>query len=146
VFSDIRTLKEKKRPANATEMAVLVAHYLSDIAPESERRETIGTGEISKYFQQADYRATGQPRVILHRAKNAGYLDSATRGQYQLNPVGRNLARQGLPRSESDARVTSRRATTSKRSGGKRKSQTPKKPASRRRKSSTGRKSATRSR
>jgi hypothetical protein len=106
VFTDVRTLKEKKEPANSVEMAVLVAYYLSELAPSSEKRETIGTDEISKYFQQADYQASGQPRVILHRAKNAGYLDSAERGQYKLNPVGRNLAKQGLPRLASTAKRT----------------------------------------
>ena len=82
-------------------MAVLVAYYLSEVTPGAERKETIGTADISQFFKQADYRASGQPRVVLHRAKNAGYLDSAERGQYKLNPVGRNLAKQGLPRPET---------------------------------------------
>jgi len=137
-FTDIRTLKEKKRPANAVDMAVLVAYYLAEIAPDSERRETIGTDEVTRYFQQADYRSSGQPRVILHRAKNAGYLDSAERGQYKLNPVGRNLAIQGLPRVESVA-------TRSKPAAKRRKARaTPKRGAAK--KSPTAKRKSARSR
>lgn len=144
-FVDIRTFKERKRPANAVEMAVLVAHYLSEIAPDSERMGTIGTDEITKYFNQADYRASGQPRVILHRAKNAGYLDSAERGQYRLNPVGRNLATQGLPRPESSSKSTAKSTRTRKRPSAKRKAAASKKrtgakkPASGRSKSARSR-------
>lgn len=141
-FTDIRTLKEKKGPANAVEMAVLVAYYLSEIAPDSEKRETIGTDEVSKYFQQADYQASGQPRVILHRGKNAGYLDSAERGQYRLNPVGRNLAKQGLPRPESTAKSAARRR---KPATAKRKAAAAKKRSGAK-KSPTGRRKSARSR
>lgn len=114
-FTDIRSLKERKRPGNAVEMAVLVAYYLSELAPENERREAIGTDEITRYFQQAGYRAKGQPRVILHRTKNAGYMDSAQRGQYRLNPVGLNLAKQGLPRPEGATRSTGVRKPAARR-------------------------------
>lgn len=95
---DVRTLKERKEPKSAVEMAVLVAYYLSEVAKAPERKTTIGTADLTKYFKHADYRLPSEPRIILHQAKNAGYLDSEARGQYSLNPVGYNLVTHGLPR------------------------------------------------
>lgn len=96
---DIRALKEQKSPRSAVEMSVLVAYYLSELAPEAERKESIAAADLTKYFKQADYRLPSTPRVTLHQAKNAGYLDSASHGQYKLNPVGYNLVAHGLPSS-----------------------------------------------
>lgn len=106
VIRDIRTLKEQKSPRSAVEMSVLVAYYLSELAPEGEQKESITTADLTKYFKQADYRLPSTPRVTLHQAKNAGYLDSASHGQYKLNPVGYNLVAHGLPSSSK----TSKRA------------------------------------
>jgi hypothetical protein len=107
--TDIRSLKDQKSPRSAVEMAVLVAFYAAELAPGEERRETIGTAEIDKYFKQAGYRLPSTPRLTLHQAKNAGYIDSASHGQYKLNPVGYNLVVHGLPSESSrTAKKTSR--------------------------------------
>jgi hypothetical protein len=111
--SDIRTLKDRKQPKSAVEMAVLVAYYLSEVAKPDERKSTIGTADITKYFKQGDYPLPSQPRVILHRAKNAGYLDPSDRAQYKLNPVGHNLVAHSLPRSGAKGATTRRRAVAS---------------------------------
>lgn len=124
--SDIRTLKDKKQPKSAVEMAVLVAYYLAEMAKPPERKTAIGTNDITKFFKQADYRLPSQPRVILHQAKNAGYLDSGGRGQYSLNPVGYNLVTHGLPRSAAAKQPTTRRRATVKS-----KAKTTKKPTAR---------------
>jgi hypothetical protein len=102
-------------------MAVLVAYYASEVAKPSERKNTIGTADITKYFKQADYPLPSQPRVILHRAKNAGYLDSSNRAQYRLNPVGHNLVAHGLPRPTGKQTTTRRRV---KKMGAKRRKKT----------------------
>jgi len=99
---DIRSLREEKKPRSAVEMAAIVAHYLADLAPAGERRDTIGTAEITRYFGQAGYRSQSDPRFVLSNAKAAGYFDSAGRGAYKLNPVGYNLVTAGLPRRGSD--------------------------------------------
>lgn len=91
VFSDIRSLKEEKAPKSNVEMAVLVAYYLSELAPEDQRQDSIGTSELVKYFKQANYKLPTKPRVVLFHAKNSGYLDNAAHGKYKLNPVGYNL-------------------------------------------------------
>jgi hypothetical protein len=101
--ADIRTLKERKAPKSAVEMAVLVAFYLSEVAPDAERKNSITTADVTKYFKQAGYRLPPRPRITLHQAKNAGYLDSGARGEYSLNPVGYNLVTHGLPRSSSSS-------------------------------------------
>ncbi len=98
--ADIRSLREEKQPKSANEMAALVAYYLSELAPEGERRETIGVAEISKYFKQAKYPLPKSPRSTLPNARAAGYFDYVGRSQYRLNPVGHNLVVHGLPRGE----------------------------------------------
>lgn len=143
VISDIRTLKDQKQPKSAVEMAVLVAYYVSEVAKGDERKNTIGTADITKYFKQGDYPLPSQPRVILHRAKNAGYLDPSDRAQYKLNPVGHNLVAHGLPRSGAKRTTTTRRAKTrvktQKKTAGT-KSRTRKKPTSRAKPKSTRKK------
>lgn len=88
---DIRSLKEAKSPRSANEMAALVAYYVSEIAPEGERRNAITKADIEKYFKSASFRLPADASFTLVNAKNAGYLDSIGSGQYKLNPVGYNL-------------------------------------------------------
>lgn len=111
-IADIRTLKEKKRPTTASEMAALVGFYFSEIAGESERKAEVDVGDMEKYFKQAGFRLPKVPRMILQNAKNAGYFDSTGSGQYRLNPVGYNLVAHGLPRHplESSERKPARKA------------------------------------
>jgi len=95
---DIRSLKEKKNPSNAKEMACLVALYLSEYAASDEQKKEIGERDIEKYFKQASYPLPKVPGQALRDAKSAGYLDSSSRGKFKLNPVGYNLAVHSLPR------------------------------------------------
>jgi hypothetical protein len=37
-------------------MAAVVAYYLSEAAPQDERKEAVTTADIAKYFKQANYR------------------------------------------------------------------------------------------
>lgn len=118
---DIRSLKDAKQPRSAIEMAVLVAYYLSEIAPQSDRKSEIGTDDINKYFKQADFPLPGRPRKTLLDAKAAGYIDSAARGAYKLNPVGHNLIAHGLPASGDNATPRRARTTAKKKAGTRRK-------------------------
>jgi hypothetical protein len=95
--SDIRTFKEQKRPETAVEMAAVVAYYLSELAPEDDRSETLSTATFLKYCKQASFPLPGTPQT-LKNAKKAGYLESAARGSYKLTPVGHNLVVHRLPR------------------------------------------------
>ncbi|MCU7846177.1 MAG: hypothetical protein KZQ93_20260 [Candidatus Thiodiazotropha sp. (ex Monitilora ramsayi)] len=94
---DIRTLKEEKQPKSAQQMACVVAYYLSELAGEDERSETVTTADLEKYFKQAGFKLPEDIKQVLKNAKRAGYFESAERGHYKLNAVGYNLVTHGLP-------------------------------------------------
>lgn len=96
-INDIRTLKEEKQPRSASEMATLVAYYLAELAPPSERKDRITSGDITKYFKQAPFQLPANAKMTLVHSKNAGYLDALGSGEYALNPVGYNLVAHNLP-------------------------------------------------
>ena len=98
---DIRTLRAEKAPATAIEMAAIVAYYLSEAAPKEQRKETVTTADIERYFKQAHHPLPNRIGNTLPNAAAAGYFDSAARGAYKLNPVGYNLVTQNLPRSST---------------------------------------------
>jgi hypothetical protein len=96
--TDIRSLAQQKAPTSAVERTVFVAYYLSEVAPETERKDYIGKEELIKYFKQAGFPLPKRPEQTLVNAKHAGYLDSVGEGKYRLNPVGHNLIAFNLPR------------------------------------------------
>jgi hypothetical protein len=102
-ITDIRTLKEKKKPTTAIEMACLVAFYLENHASEGDRKNTIKADDIKKYFKQADFPLPKVLSQLLVDAKAAGYFDSPGRGKYRLNPVGHNLVAHSLPKVNKPA-------------------------------------------
>lgn len=120
---DIRMLKETKQPRSANEMAALVAYYLQYEAPPGERKETINTKDINRYFDQAKYPLPASSAMTLTNSKNAGYLDSAGRNQFKLNAVGYNLVVHRLPASSDAPAGRSRRTNkaTRKRASQKKK-------------------------
>lgn len=114
---DIRTLKDEKKPKSAIQMAVLVAYYLARIVPADQRVDVIGTAEIDKYFDQAKYPLPKNSGVLLGDAKRAGYLESAERGKYKLNPVGYNLAAHNM--GSGNGGVSRASTSGKKKKGGK---------------------------
>jgi hypothetical protein len=96
---DIRTLTAEKQPRSANEMVVLIAYYLSELAPEGERSATVNAHALRKYFKQARFPVPRVANYALVNAKSAGYLESVSRGEYRLSPVGYNLIVHRLPRS-----------------------------------------------
>lgn len=97
----IRDLKEEKQPESSNQMAALVAYYLSEHAPDNERKEIITAADLEKYFKQAGFKLPGALDKTLPNAAAAGYFEGAGRGQYRLNPVGYNLVVHGLPRGQA---------------------------------------------
>ena len=129
-IADIRTLKEEKQPRSANEMAAVIAYYLSELASEEERTETVNTETLRRYFKMAGFRLPTKPKQTLPTDAAAGYLDSAGRGVYRLNPVGYNLVVHGLPRSgDTSATATRTRQKKATRKKGTRKKATKKKAA-----------------
>ena len=116
---DIRSLREEKQPRSAVEMAVLVAYYLAELAPDGTRKASIGTEDITTFFKQAGYPLPSAPRQTLFNAKAAGYLDSPSQGAYVLNPVGHNLVAHNLPVKGADSGTSLPRRGARKSSRGK---------------------------
>ncbi len=116
--TDIRTLKDEKQPRSANEMAALVAYYISELLPAGERKDSITTGDIDKYFKQAPYPLPARVAQTLPNAASAGYFDSVGRGQWRLNPVGYNLVAHNMPTGSSEttaSKRTTRRSSPAKR-------------------------------
>jgi hypothetical protein len=84
-------------------MACLVAYYLQELAQPNERKDTITTADIDKYFKQASFKLPKVIPQVLPNAKSSGYFDSAGSGSYKLNAVGYNLAVHTLPRKKSES-------------------------------------------
>jgi hypothetical protein len=106
--ASIRDLKEEKQPESSNQMAALVAYYLSELAPNGERKDEISAADLEKYFKQAAFKLPRSLRMTLPNAAAAGYFDSAGTGRYRLNPVGYNLVVHGLPRSQESVKPTRR--------------------------------------
>jgi len=119
--TDIRALKEEKRPSTANEMAAVVAYYLQELAPPEERKREVDVQDVVEYFKQAGFPLPSATKQILHNAKAAGYFKAVGGGKFTLNPVGYNLVAHNLPRAEKplgarrQAKKTATRKQTSKR-------------------------------
>jgi len=113
---DIRSLKEEKQPQSAIQMVALVAYYLSEVAPVEERKDTISSEDITKYFKQAGFSLPkGEPIYTLRNARNAGYFDPTSEtGAYKLNPVGYNLVAHSLPGNTQTTKVKNKKTNTPK--------------------------------
>jgi len=64
----IRDLKDEKQPESANQMAALVAYYLSEVASENERKDSINASDLEKYFKQAGFKL---PNKIPQTLPNA---------------------------------------------------------------------------
>lgn len=94
---DIRALKDQKKPNSARQMACLVAYYLQEHAPTTERKDCITTADVDKYFKQAGFKLPEKLEQLLADSKRSGYFDSAKRGEYSLTRVGYNLVTHSMP-------------------------------------------------
>jgi hypothetical protein len=99
---DIRSFKEEKNPTSASQMACVVAFYLQELAPQTERKNSISAADLTKYFKQAGFKLPSAMNQLLLDAKSSGYLDSTSaKGEYSLNAVGYNLVAHNLPKKSS---------------------------------------------
>lgn len=93
----IRSLKRSKSPRFATHMAAVVAYYLSELAPEEERKNAIGHQDVRTYFKKAGFDMPKSPTDVLIHAAQSGYFDYLGDEQYRLTDNGRDLVENGLP-------------------------------------------------
>lgn len=113
----IKALKEQKKPHSANEMAALVAYYLANVVPASDRKQTVSAKDVETHFKIAGFPLPKAIRVTLQNARTAGYFDSAGEGEYRLNAVGHNLVVHNLPRGDgtkASTRVRRRKKASSK--------------------------------
>ena len=109
--ADIRSLKQEKSANTDREMTVLVAYYLQNEAPENERKDTMGSADVLKYFKQANHPIPSRPGMTLTNTKNAGYLEQVGQGKYRLNAVGYNLVAHNMPSGTGKAKRATRGRT-----------------------------------
>src|SRR5438093_12654564 len=76
---DIRSLKDEKQPSSAKQMACVVAFYLRELAPETERKDTVSTKDLEKHFKQAGFKLPTKVEQVLVDAKRSGYFESTSR-------------------------------------------------------------------
>jgi hypothetical protein len=93
----IRALKRNKSPRFATQMAAVVAYYLSAVAPTEEQKNAIGHEDVRAYFKKAGFTMPKSPTDVLIHAAQTGYFDYLGDGQYRLTSTGRNLVLNDLP-------------------------------------------------
>lgn len=94
-LTDIRALREAKKPRTAPEMAALVAYYLAEMAPPGDRKSTITSADIEKYFKQAGHPLPSRSRDAFKTS--GGFLEKTASGEYRLTLVGHNLITHKLP-------------------------------------------------
>jgi len=111
---DIKSLKNEKQPTSANEMAAIVAYYLSELAQAGEKKSEVATEDMNKYFKQAGFPLPKRPEMLLSNAKNAGYFDAGSYGNYKLSPVGYNLVAHNLPRTGGTGAPAANRGTKRK--------------------------------
>jgi hypothetical protein len=94
---DIRSFFVEKQPSSDIEAAAVAAYFYRYLAPEGERRETIGSELLQEAFRLARRPLPARSIYTLQNARGAGYLDSTGEaGQFRLNAVGYNLVEHTL--------------------------------------------------
>jgi hypothetical protein len=107
--TDIRTFAQEKSPQSLTEKVALVAHYLAELAPQGDKKDSIDKEDIRRYFKQAGFPLPNRPDQTLVDGLHAGYLERVEQGRYRLSPVGDNLVVHRLPRGQGERRRSTRR-------------------------------------
>lgn len=88
---DIKTFVAQKRPSSDMQFAAAVAYWFKFEAPPAQRKDTINAEALINAARQAGRKRPLSPRMTLNNAKNQGYLDAASRGEFSINSVGENL-------------------------------------------------------
>ena len=94
--ADARSFFESKAPKSQNEGVVVAAYYLAELAPESERSDTIDVEKVQNVLRQAKFKLPKNLKSVLVNTQAAGYLDRVGSGEYRLNPVGWNLVEHTL--------------------------------------------------
>lgn len=94
---DIKTFVASKAPKSDVQFAATVAYYYRFEAPPANRRETINGDTLQEAARLAGRTRLSNPAQTLRNAKNLGYLDGGSPGEFAINSVGENLVAMTLP-------------------------------------------------
>ena len=111
--SDIKSFVDSKQPKSDVQFAAVVAYFYRFEASVENRHNSINATILQEAARLAGRRRPPSALKALNNAKGLGYLDSAERGQFQINSVGENLVAMTLPGSDSEK---PRRKSSSKKS------------------------------
>lgn len=92
---DIKQFTESKAPKSDNQFAAVVAYYYRFEAPPEQRRDTINDAVLREAVRMVVRKRPS--RMVLHNAKNRGYLDAIGGGEFRINTVGENLVAVTLP-------------------------------------------------
>ncbi|MGA2410430.1 MAG: hypothetical protein ABSG46_08600 [Candidatus Binataceae bacterium] len=95
--TDIKQFTTEKSPRSDQQFAAVVAYFYQFLAPESQKKDSIGVEELLQAARLAGRRRPNNASFILNNAKRAGYLDNPERGKFRLSTVGENLVAMTLP-------------------------------------------------
>lgn len=117
--SDIRQFTTQKAPKSDQQFAAVVAYYYQFEAPQAERRETINLDVLANAARLVNRKRP--TRFVLNNAKNSGYLDAVSAGEFRINTVGENLVAITLPGAgnEGGRKLSKQKKTKPKRAGAK---------------------------
>src|SRR6266851_2201197 len=118
--TDIKTFVATKAPKSDVQFAATVAYYYRFEAPAASRRETIDGDTLQEAARLAGRNRLANPRTTLNNAKNLGYLDGNSPGEFSINSVGENLVAMtlpGTPEGGGKAKRTKRTKRAKKKNG-----------------------------
>jgi hypothetical protein len=95
--ASIRTFVEEKAPKSDVQFAAVVAYYYRFEASAPDRKDAVDAAALQEAARHTGRKRLAQPAMTLNNAKNMGYLDSSSRGQFRINTVGENLVAMALP-------------------------------------------------
>jgi hypothetical protein len=93
---DARSFFSEKAPSTQSEAVAVAAFYLSELAPEELRSDTIDQARAREVFRQARFPLPKRIDQVLVNTQKAGYVTRVRAGEYKLSPVGFNLVEHTL--------------------------------------------------
>ncbi len=95
--TDIRSFTAMKAPKSDQQFTAVVAYFYQFEAKPDNRKETIDADIMKEAARLAGWPQVQRWNMTLTNAKNAGYLDAAGSGKFNLSSVGENLVAITLP-------------------------------------------------
>lgn len=100
--TDVKQFTAAKAPKSDQQFAAVVAYFYRFEAPEADRKDTINAEVLQEATRLVGRNRLTKPYFTLNNAKNAGYLDTAGKGDFRINSVGENLVAMALPGNGSE--------------------------------------------